>query len=145
MDGLSTMDLPSPASFADMVLSDEIADGVSVTRTVHNGLPMQFVRDLASIGALDADLLVRTGLVPKHTWAHGAAQGAVSAATARKLVRFMRVYGKAKATFGDNAERWLTRPNAALDGLEPATLIEADHGVRAVETLLGRIDHGIAA
>jgi putative toxin-antitoxin system antitoxin component (TIGR02293 family) len=145
MDVLIASPLPKPADFVAMVLSDKISDGVAVTRAVHAGLEMGFVRDLVRLGALEEGLLLESGLVPKRTWAHGISQGAVSAATARKLLRFLRVYGRAKATFGDKASLWLLRSNAALDDARPIDLVEADHGVRAVETLLGRIDHGIAA
>ena len=49
--------------------------------------------------------------------------------------------------FGDKqkAGAWLRRPSSALAGERPIALLDTDEGSRQVETLLGRINHGIAA
>lgn len=135
----------SADDFERLVLSDEVSDGVALCAAIHDGLSMDFVRLLIKAGALNTALLIDHGIVPKRTWAHAEKHGSVSAATARRLVRFMRVYGKAKQTFGDHAVAWLQRPSTALAGAAPLALAEADPGARAVEVLLGRIDHGVAA
>lgn len=61
-------------------------------------------------------------------------------------VEARRVFAAAKTTFGDGdkAERWLKRPTAALDGVSPLEMIESVGGIRKVEDLLARIDHGLA-
>ena len=53
----------------------------------------------------------------------------------------------AEETFGsqEKAARWLRRPTVALDGEAPLDLLDTSEGSRAVETLLGRIDHGLGA
>jgi uncharacterized protein (DUF2384 family) len=53
----------------------------------------------------------------------------------------------AAETFGDpdKALVWLRRENGRLDGQTPLSLADTDLGARSVETLLGRIDHGLAA
>ena len=50
----------------------------------------------------------------------------------RKLAEFQRYYNAA-------------RSHASLDGHTPLSRADTDQGVRSVETLLGRIGHGIAA
>jgi uncharacterized protein (DUF2384 family) len=50
----------------------------------------------------------------------------------------LEVFGDA-----DKAERWLHRPNRALHGITPLQAAEDDQGAREVETLLGRISHGL--
>ncbi len=64
-----------------------------------------------------------------------------------RLVRLVRIVAAAEDTFGDakKAMAWLNRENRALDGLTPLSLADTDLGARSVETLLGRIGHGIAA
>ncbi|HUZ13812.1 MAG TPA: antitoxin Xre/MbcA/ParS toxin-binding domain-containing protein [Caulobacteraceae bacterium] len=64
-----------------------------------------------------------------------------------RLVRLVRIVAAAEDTFGDSqkALTWLGRANRALDGLTPLSLADTDLGARSVETLLGRIGHGIAA
>jgi putative toxin-antitoxin system antitoxin component (TIGR02293 family) len=61
--------------------------------------------------------------------------------------RVSRVVAHAKAAFGDpdKADRWLRRPTRTLDGCAPIDLLDTDAGAQLVETLLGRIEHGIAA
>jgi putative toxin-antitoxin system antitoxin component (TIGR02293 family) len=53
----------------------------------------------------------------------------------------------AETTFGTalKAEAWLRRPCAALHNQTPLDLLRTEEGRRDVETLLGRITHGIAA
>ena len=64
-----------------------------------------------------------------------------------RLLRLVRLVAQAEETFGDRdrASDWLGRQNRALGGYAPIMMADTDEGVRAVETLLGRIDHGIAA
>jgi len=53
----------------------------------------------------------------------------------------------AEETFGsqEKAGVWLRRPTTVLAGERPLHLLDTDEGAREVETLLGRISHGIAA
>ena len=53
----------------------------------------------------------------------------------------------AEETFGsaEKAQEWLNRCSRALDGETPIAMADTDRGARAVEALLGRIGHGIAA
>jgi putative toxin-antitoxin system antitoxin component (TIGR02293 family) len=64
-----------------------------------------------------------------------------------RLMRLVRLVAAADETFGDpqKALIWLGRENRALDGQTPLSLADTDLGARSVETLLGRIGHGIAA
>ena len=63
-----------------------------------------------------------------------------------RLVRLARLVAMAEETFGpDKGLAWLLRDNRVLDGHTPLSLADTDQGVRSVETLLGRIGHGIAA
>jgi putative toxin-antitoxin system antitoxin component (TIGR02293 family) len=64
-----------------------------------------------------------------------------------RLVRVARVMAGAEEAFGaaDRAHIWLRRPTTALGGESPLDLLDTDEGARRVETLLGRIEHGIAA
>lgn len=62
------------------------------------------------------------------------------------LLRGIELRERAERTFGDKsvAMRWLIRPNRALEGKEPLDLAtRSDDGLRRVQTVLGRIEHGI--
>jgi putative toxin-antitoxin system antitoxin component (TIGR02293 family) len=64
-----------------------------------------------------------------------------------RLLRVVVIVATAEEVFGnaDKAQTWLNRENRALDGETPLTMADTDRGARAVEALLGRIAHGIAA
>jgi putative toxin-antitoxin system antitoxin component (TIGR02293 family) len=52
---------------------------------------------------------------------------------------------RAEEALGDSekAHRWLGRENRALGGERPVALLDSDAGARAVERVLGRIEHGV--
>ncbi len=55
------------------------------------------------------------------------------------------LYQHGNSVFEDSKkfERWLNKPNGALNGEIPANLIETKEGIRQVDKILGRIEHGI--
>ena len=62
-----------------------------------------------------------------------------------RLYRLARVAYRAIQTLGshEKAEQWLERPNRALGGERPLSLLDTDIGARQVKAVLGRIDHGV--
>jgi len=60
-------------------------------------------------------------------------------------VRAARLYSIAAEVLEDSqaAARWLKTPQRALGGAVPLQLAETDAGTRAVEALLGRMEHGV--
>lgn len=62
-----------------------------------------------------------------------------------RIIRVARVVAHALDTFGqkDKASRWMQKPNRALQGLTPLSLLDTDAGIRQVDTILGRIDYGL--
>ncbi len=64
-----------------------------------------------------------------------------------RLYRMARIAARAAEVLGDTekAARWLRRPNRALGGEPPLSLVRTDLGSRQVEQLLGRIEHGIVS
>lgn len=53
----------------------------------------------------------------------------------------------AEEIFGDAgiAQRWFNRPNLAMDGKAPVSVLESPNGYSRVKTLLDRIDYGVLA
>ena len=62
-----------------------------------------------------------------------------------RLVRAARLYAIAAEVLEDApaAALWLKSPQRALGGALPLELAETDVGSRAVEALLGRMEHGV--
>jgi len=97
------------------------------------------------VGPQLLELMFEHGLLTRRAWRAARARGAVAAPTADRILRVARVVRLAEATFGEKASAWLERETKALDDASPISLLDSEMGARAVETLLGRIDHGIAA
>ena len=120
--------------------------GMGLVSAVREGLSVEIVDDVLAAGRLSAAEIDRLAL-PRKTLAHRRTLGRLSAEQSDRLVRILRVILYAEETFAntEKAHRWLRRPTTALADNAPLELLDTDVGARRVETLLGRIAHGIAA
>ena len=128
------------------VVGPDIIGEMDVVRLVRRGLSVdavQFVLDSGRLSLAELDRIV----LPRKTLANRRKLGTLTPEQSDRLVRVARVLAAAEETFGsrDKAGAWLRRPTTALAGERPLELLDTDEGARAVETLLGRIAHGIAA
>ncbi len=64
-----------------------------------------------------------------------------------RMARVTRVATRAEEALGDagKARRLLRKRNRALQGRRPLDLLASDAGVRVMEQVLGRIEHGLGA
>ena len=139
------------ATTIDIVGGREIAGGdvsgtMDMVRLVRQGLParaVQFVIDAGRLTLAEVDRIV----MPRKTLANRKRQGTLTPEQTDRLLRVARVIAAAEATFGskEKAYIWLRRPTLGLAGERPLDVLDTAEGTRAVETLLGRIEHGIAA
>lgn len=87
-------------------------------------------------------------VIPKRTLARRRALGEVlTLEETDKALRLARITVEADRVFGDpaKASRWLRKASPALSGHPPLALLKSETGGRAVEDLLGQIDHGMFA
>jgi len=139
---LSALDVVGGA----VVVGGNVAPGIDLVRLIRRGLPVsavQFVLDSGRLTLAELDHIV----LPRKTLANRRKLGTLTPEQSDRLVRVARVLAAAEETFGnrEKAGTWLRRPTTALDGERPLQLLDTDEGAREVETLLGRIAHGIAA
>ena len=128
------------------VVGGNAAAGVDLVKLVRRGLPVgavQFVLDSGFLTPAELDRVV----LPRKTLANRRRLGTLTPEQSDRLVRVARVIAAAEVTFGsrEKAGTWLRRPTIALADESPLDLLDTDEGAREVETLLGRIAHGIAA
>jgi putative toxin-antitoxin system antitoxin component (TIGR02293 family) len=73
------------------------------------------------------------------------ASSRLDAVSGDRLVRSARLYAIATEVLEDagSAVQWLKAPQRALGGAIPLELAQTDVGARAVEALLGRMEHGV--
>ncbi len=121
-------------------------EAMDVVRLIRRGMPVDAVRMVLDSGRLTPGELDRV-VLPRKTLAHRRKLGILTSEQSDRLMRVLRLLAATEEVFGsqEKAATWLRRPTAALAGERPLELLDTDEGAREVETLLGRISHGIAA
>ena len=128
------------------VVGGDVGAGMDLVRLVRRGLPVgavQFVLDSGRLSLAELDRIV----LPRKTLTNRRKLGVLTPEQSGRLVRVARVLAVAEETFGsrEKAAVWLRRPTTVLGGEYPLQVLDTDGGAREVETLLGRIAHGVAA
>jgi putative toxin-antitoxin system antitoxin component (TIGR02293 family) len=114
---------------------------------IKRGLPyrsLESVRERLRLSVSEAASVLH---MPPRTLARRRQTRTLDADESDRLYRIARVAAQAFAVFGmeDKAASWLRRPNRALNGELPIHLLDTDVGVRQVEDILGRIEHGVVS
>ena len=62
-----------------------------------------------------------------------------------RIFRFARIATHASEVLGseEKARLWLHRSNRALGNIPPLNLLATDAGIEQIETVLGRLEHGV--
>jgi len=125
---------------------EDFNERMDIVRAVRHGLPAAVVDNLVADGALSYAEIDRV-VLPRKTLAHRKQLGLLTPDQSDRMVRVARIIADAQDCFGsaEKAHQWLRRPTAALAGEVPLHLLDTEEGARAVETLLLKIGHGIAA
>ncbi len=141
----------NPSRTADMVggsavIGADLSHGIDLARAIRRGLPIGAIQHVLDSGRLSLAEMDRV-VLPRKTLANRRKVGTLTAEQSDRLVRVARILAMAEETFGsqDKAGAWLRRPTTVLADERPLDLLDTDEGAREVETLLGRIAHGIAA
>ena len=113
---------------------------------IRSGLPAASA--LAFKAAMDLtndELAAVLGVSPRTLARLDSAKSHLDAVSGDRLVRSARLAAIACEGLEDEGEaaRWLKSPQPALGGAIPLELAQTDVGSRAVEALLGRMEHGV--
>ena len=95
---------------------------------------------------LPLDAIAKVLRLPKRTAARRKKEGRLSPAESERLVRLSLVFEKATNLFEGNkaaALSWLNKPAKALGQISPLAMADTEMGARAVEDLIGQLDHGV--
>lgn len=136
-------------------LAERLGGEKTLARTIHSdleladalrsGLSYRVVEYVMEAGILSAGELYDLVGSRRSITRKRKQQRALSPTESDRLVRVVRVMGRAEEALGDfdRAHRWLRKPNRALGGRRPLDLLTSDIGSRTVEQTLGRIEHGV--
>jgi putative toxin-antitoxin system antitoxin component (TIGR02293 family) len=120
-----------------------IGSELEMLAVLAQGLPVEVLRILAVKGVIE-DSELKEFIAPR-TLARRKKDDRLSAEESDLIARLVRIHDFALEVFGsaEKAHKWLRTPNPALEKKRPLDLLKTDYGARIVETILGRIDHGI--
>ncbi len=117
-----------------------------LNQQVREGLFYSEFEDLqASLRLPAAQLAEQVGLSRATLQRRKKNAGYLTAIQSDRVVRLARLLGKAIEVFEDKetAREWMLSPQRGLGGEIPIDFAFTDVGLREVESLLGRIEHGV--
>lgn len=122
----------------------DLRSDLELAKAVEKGLPTQAVDAAVRSGILEQDDVYRF-VISKRTLQRRREAKRLSVDESDKLTRVVRAIARSEVALGnpEHAVRWMRQPNRALQGRRPLDLLSSDVGARAVEKVLGRIEHGI--
>jgi putative toxin-antitoxin system antitoxin component (TIGR02293 family) len=128
-----------------VIAAEPTAPGDWATR-IESGLP--YASALAfkdALGITNAELAAVLGISPRTLARMDPVTSRLDLVSGDRLVRAARLLTIATDVLEDveAATRWLKSPQRALGGAIPLQRAATDVGAREVETLLGRMEHGV--
>ena len=137
----------SPGPHVHVVLLGlSVFESHDVLRAINKGLPYRVLERLARNTGLSIDAILGLIDVPRRTLTRRKAEGRFLPAESDRLIRVSRLFAQALALFEsdrDAARGWLAAPQPALGRLSPLDLARTEVGVREVERLIARLEHGV--
>jgi putative toxin-antitoxin system antitoxin component (TIGR02293 family) len=110
---------------------------------VRRGLPVRAFDVVCRALDVPRDRLARVVQVPMRTLARRT--GLFKPDESERILRVGRLVERAREVLGSDAsaQRWMTQPVRALGGAVPLDFADTEPGARAVEDVLGRLEHGV--
>lgn len=123
----------------------DLRTDLGVAKAIDTGVSTDAVEDVIRSGLVEPGVMYEF-VVPRRTLAHRKAKDQrLTSEESDRLARVLRVYSRAEDALGDaeRAHRWIMKANRALEGRTPLELLSSEAGARAVEKVLGRLEHGV--
>jgi putative toxin-antitoxin system antitoxin component (TIGR02293 family) len=111
---------------------------------IEDGFPREAMRAFMDSGSITAKELSEAVRIPARTLMRIKTKQRLPADESDKVYRLAYILVAATNVFGDQekAGEWLRRPNRALGGATPLSLLSTQPGLQQVEQVLGRIEFG---
>jgi putative toxin-antitoxin system antitoxin component (TIGR02293 family) len=121
----------------------EIDSDIQLIELIEQGLPPDTADALREF----ADLTTAEfgEIIPHRSLSRARSRGRLSPEQSDRIIRAIRIYTIAHEVFGnrEKANRWVRRPNRALAGRTPISLLRTNIGADLVEDVLNRIAYGV--
>ena len=130
----------------EKVVGKPVTCDLDIACLIRDGLPVDVIDRLIGDKTVTPDEVRRIIMGPKAI-AERRRKGGLTPEQSERVIRAARIIAEALETFGsrDKALTWMRRACAVLGGKAPIDLLDTEEGAELVESLLGRIAHGLAA
>ena len=130
----------------EKVVGKPVTCDLDIARLIRDGLPVDVIDRLIGDRTVTPDEVKRIIMAPKAIVMRRR-KGGLTPEQSERVIRAARIIAEALETFGsrDKALTWMRRACAVLGGKAPIDLLDTEEGAGLVESLLGRIAHGLAA
>lgn len=121
-------------------------DNLKLAKKVESGLPFEAFERVGRVSGLSTDELRSAIRIAPRTLTRRRQEKRLSPEESDRLVSISRLLSLAIGLFeGDvrNALDWFTAKNRALGSLSPLDAASTEVGSREVESLIGRLEHGV--
>jgi putative toxin-antitoxin system antitoxin component (TIGR02293 family) len=127
------------------VLKRSISSETQLREAVREGLPYESLATVAEKLGIKGDKVAAVIQLPLRTIARRKKEKRLEPDESDRVVRLARIGAMAAYVLGSEqkASAWLHERNRALGGIVPLDIMDTDIGIRQVEELLGRIEHGV--
>ncbi len=129
-----------------LLLGLEPADNAALVARVEEGFLYRALERLRSNVGLSREALADLVQIKPRTLDRRKEGGRLRPEESDRLLRAARVFGGTIALFegdADAARAWLSSPQRALGGAVPLEMARTEVGAREVESLVGRLEHGV--
>jgi len=130
----------------ERIVGKPVSCELDIARLIRAGLPVDVIDTLIGDRMVTPDEVSRI-IIPPKAVSERRRKGGLTPEQSGRVIRVARIFADALETFGsrDKALTWMRRASAALGGEALIDLLDTEEGARLVESLLGRIAHGLAA
>lgn len=114
-------------------------------KLILGGFPISTYTHLLAAFSLTAHEATNIFHIPTRTLARRKKAGRLGPDESDRVFRFARIATRASDVLGsaEKARLWFHRPNRALGNILPLNLLATDAGIEQIETVLGRLEHGV--
>ena len=128
------------------VLGVDVQRKTDLIGKVKAGFPFKHLVNLEKRSGLSRERIAQFMAIPLRTLTRRQREGHLNAAESDRLLRGARVFEMVVELFEgdvDQARNWLLASNSALGGANPLEFTSTEVGAREVESLIGRLEHGV--
>ena len=128
------------------LIGGQLRNQIDLVDLVSAGIPKATIRHLAELYGLDVREIIRLLPVTARNLHRYADTDRLSEVVSGRLFMLADVLAHGADALGTDYFRdWLYRPNRALYDKKPIDILHNEVGINTVDTILGRIEHGIFA